>query len=97
MFYSNETAIADVVVDNHECDLKISSISFEVLMRLIIYGEEESSFEPMIVISDKDESGIAPKYTEPVTKQFALNFAEINYNLKTSKKPKSPEEIFMLS
>jgi len=78
VFYSNETAIADVVVDNHECDCKISSISFNVSMSLRIYAQGESCFYPLVVISDKDESGIAPKYTEPVTKQFILNFAEIN-------------------
>lgn len=108
MFYSNEAALADVIVDNHECKLKINEIEFQVVQRLHLRGFHnwQGSFD---VIENKDRSGVAPLYTEPVTKKMALNFANIRYVVEAMKRkkkpglfagsemiPRSPEEIFML-
>lgn len=38
VFYSNESATADVSVDNHECKLKITEVEFEVQQKLLIHG-----------------------------------------------------------
>ena len=108
MFYSNEAALADVIVDNHECKLRINEIEFKVVQKLFLSCLHTRLYT-FDVVENKDLSGVAPLYTEPVTKKMALDFSNIKYIVEPMKKkkkpchlsgfemvPRSPEEIFML-
>ena len=76
VFYSNEIANADVMVDNSKSQLKINEVEFQVTQKLRIeagHGFHHRWNGDFDVLENKDQSGVEAGHPEQVAKRMTLN------------------------
>jgi hypothetical protein len=57
IFFSNETAFADVQVDNSKCLLRINEVEFQVCQRIRLNNHFSKTYD---LLENKDRAGIEP-------------------------------------
>ena len=103
MFYSNETAEAFIMVENHDSKLAIKSVEFRVIQKIRI----QHTWREYEVIENLDHTRIEPGQKCDDLKAMHLDFSKIKYTVAQEKrkmymghritKPRTEEEHFLLS
>lgn len=107
VFYSNEIAMADIALDNSKAQVNATEMEFQVVQKLRISGgsgwldggrELSKSYD---LLENQDHNVVPAGNADLVIKNFSLNLADIKYAINPHRskknKPRSPEEMFMMS